>query len=92
MIGIEYVIAFGMAVTNVIKKRVPENQSDLVPFISFAICVGLNVVNALVFNGSVSDAAKDAFVSAGVALTLFTTGSAVGRIAQKKPPDVENNT
>lgn len=82
MIPIEYIIAFAMAITNVVKKRLPDNYNDLIPFIAFILSVLLNLINALVFKSDALQAIKDAFISAGVALALFSGGSAVSKLTK----------
>jgi len=82
MIPLEYVIAFAMAITNVIKKHIPDNFSDLIPLIAFFLSVFLNLINALIFKSDALQASKDAFISAGVALALFSGGSAVSKLTK----------
>jgi len=84
MIPIEYIIAFAMAIVNVIKKRIPETYSDLIPFIAFIFSISCNMVNALLFGGDILIAGKDAFIAAGVALAMFSGGSALGKVIAKK--------
>lgn len=84
MIPIEYVILFAMAVVEVIRKRIPDTWSDLKPFIAFIIAIGCNVANAALFGGDALTAGRDAFIAAGVALTIFSGGSAIGNVIAPK--------
>ena len=78
-IPIEYIIAFAMAVTNVVKRTIPDKDADAIPFIAFFLSILFNVVNALSFNGNILEAGQQAFISAGVSLAIFSGGSALGR-------------
>ncbi len=84
MIELQYIILFAMAIVEVIRKRLPESYNDFKPFIAFAIAILCNVSNALIFGGDVLAAGKDSFVAAGVALTLFSGGSALGNVISTK--------
>jgi len=84
MIELEYIILFAMAIVEVVKKRLPDSMSDMKPFIAFAIAIGCNLLNALLFKGDMLVAGKEAFVAAGVALTLFSGGSAIGKAISTK--------
>lgn len=80
MIPIEYIIAFAMAVTNIIKKRMSDKNSDLIPLIAFIIAIVLNIANAFIFGESILSSFKEGFIAAGVSLALFSGGSGVSRI------------
>lgn len=64
MIELQYIILFAMAIVEIIKKRLPDSMSDMKPFIAFAIAIGCNLINALLFNGDMLVAGKDAFIAA----------------------------
>jgi len=84
MIPLEYVILFAMAIVEVIRKRLPDAWNDVKPFIAFAIAIGCNVLNALLFSGDMLVAGREAFIAAGVALTIFSGGSAIGKALAPK--------
>jgi hypothetical protein len=68
MVEVAYVIGLAMAIINLIKAYVPSN---VVPLLSVALSVALNIGNAFLFNGDPAEAGKDAFVSAGILVGLF---------------------
>lgn len=86
MIPIEYIIAFSMAITNIIKKRLSDKNSDFTPLIAFTIAISLNIINALIFGGSVRESFSSGFVSAGISLALFSGGTSISRIIT--PPKI----
>lgn len=80
MIPIEYIIAFSMAITNIIKKRLSDKNLDFVPLIAFAIAISLNMVNAFIFGCSIRESFGNAFISAGISLALFSGGTSISRM------------
>jgi hypothetical protein len=84
MIPLEYIILFAMAIVEVIRKRLPDSMNDIKPFIAFAIAIGCNVLNATLFGGDILIAGKEAFIAAGVALTIFSCGNTIGKVIAPK--------
>lgn len=74
MIEIAYIIGVSMAVTNTFKAKLPSN---LVPLISVAIAIVLNIFNAWIFGGSLPDAGKDALLASGALVGLFAASDLV---------------
>ena len=72
MIGIEIVVAFAMAITNLFKDKL---KVAVVPFVSIAIAIALNLANAALFGGDLILAGQEAFITAGVVVGLFTAGT-----------------
>lgn len=84
MIGTEYIIAFSMAITNIIKKRISDKNKDIIPLIALIITVVCNILNAFIFGGNISESFKESFISGGVALALFSGGSAIGKVVNNE--------
>jgi hypothetical protein len=79
MIEIEFVVAAAMGITNIIKDKV---APAVVPIVTVAVAVTLNMLNAHFGGGDVVEAAKAAFVVGGAASGLFVAGSAVRKSIQ----------
>ena len=81
MIQIEYIIGFAMAISNTIKKQIPQNNKyqDIIPFVAVICCITLNIINALVFGGDITIAGKDAFISSCIVVGIFSGGNAIGK-------------
>lgn len=73
MIEIQYVVAFAMAVTNVIKTFVPEKGKVFIPFIAIVLSIAFNLLNAFAFGGDILEAAKVGFVTGGIMIGMFAT-------------------
>jgi len=84
MIPLEYIILFSMAIVEAIRKRIPDNLDDLKPFLAFIISIACNIVNARLFGGNTLLASKEAFIASGVALAIFSGGTVVGKIMEKR--------
>lgn len=76
MIGIEYILAFTMAITNIFKKYLPP---PAVPIVTILITVALHVANAAMCNASIVNAGQSAFITSGIAVGMFAAGDAVRR-------------
>lgn len=74
MIEIQYVVALAMGISNVIKKSV---KAELVPLITFALVILINIINALIFESSPSDAFASAFSAGLISSGLFVLGDMV---------------
>lgn len=82
MIGLEYIIAFSMATTNLFKKKVP---AELVQYCTLGTVIVMNILNAIVFKGDIAMAGKESFVAGLVATGMFVAGDAVRKtIVDKK--------
>lgn len=71
MIPVEYIIAFATGVVNIFKKYIPAN---IVPIISIMVIILFNILNAVIFGGSVAEAGKDAFITGGICIGMFAGG------------------
>jgi hypothetical protein len=91
MIPLEYIVIFAMTIVEVLRKRLPESLNDMKPFIAFAIAIGCNLINALIFKGDLLIAGREAFISAGISLTLFSGGSAIGKVIATKTSAVSGD-
>jgi len=74
MIDKVYIIAFGMALTNLIKHHI---CSSLIPFTSLGFIILLSIFNALLSHGDIRDAIKDGFIQGGLAVGIFASGSVI---------------
>lgn len=83
MIDITIIVAFAMAIVNLFKDKVPNPL--VVPFISLAVAIGLNVANAALFGGDMLIAGREAFVTGGQIIGIFAAGSVVKKVASKEP-------
>ena len=79
MIGIQYVVAFALALTNVFKAYVP---AKAVPFIAIIVTIAFNVLNATIFGGDILLAGREAFISGGITAGLFVSGDAIRTTAK----------
>lgn len=78
MISIEIVVALAMAITNTFKNRL---SVATVPFVSIAIALILNLVNAALFGGDLLLAGQEAFITSGIIVGLFNAGTATRKLA-----------
>ena len=83
MIGLEYLIAFSMSITNLFKNKLPVAA---VPFASLGLAVMFNILNALIFNGDPLVAAKEAFCNGGIVVGLFNVGTVTRKLVQGENP------
>lgn len=81
MIDMFYIVAIGMSITNVYKSKI---YKPLTPLLSFLTVLGLNILNAFIFDGVIQDAIKEAVVVGGVTIGLFNVGDVTGK-AMNKP-------
>lgn len=77
MIELQYIIGTSMALTNVVKKRIPKAA---VPIVAVGFSVALNMLNAYIFGGDMHEAASLAFVSGGITAGLFVAGDAARKM------------
>lgn len=83
MIEVEYIIAFAMSITNLLKNKIPVAA---VPFISFTLAIILNILNAVLFQGNLAFAGKDAFCKAGIVVGIFNIGTVTRKLVQGENP------
>lgn len=81
MVEMEYIIAFSMAVVNVMKKYV---SKEAVPFLTILFAIGFNLLNAALFGGDALLAGKEAFVGAGISVGMFVAGDVIRHTAPLK--------
>lgn len=80
MLGMEYILGLSMGLVNIYKKSMPP---QLVPFVTIGVALGLNMLNAFIFDGNIQLAAKDAIITAGIASGLFAAGDGVRKVTGK---------
>ena len=83
MIDIEIIVAFAMAITNLFKDKL---KVAAVPFVSIAIAIALNLINAALFGGDLVLAGQEAFVTAGIVVGLFNAGTVTRKILHGNNP------
>ena len=83
MIEVTIIIAFAMAIVNLFKDKIPNPM--VVPFISLALAVILNVANAALFGGDMLIAGREAFIVGGQIIGIFAAGSIVKKVASSEP-------
>ncbi len=83
MIEIYYVVALSMGITNTYKKKI---YKALIPLLSFITVIVLNIFNALVFDGDMQEAIKEAVIVGGITIGIFNAGDVTGKVINKKPP------
>jgi len=75
MIEIQYIVAFAMGIVNVFKSYLP---AQIVPFVTMAVAVGLNMVNAYLYgDANLLLASKEAFIVSGITVGMFAAGDAI---------------
>lgn len=89
MVQIEFVIAFAMALLNLCKHKLPETAT---PIAAIFLAVVLNVINALLFGGDLAIAGRDAFITAGIFVGIFASGTYLRKAVGKEPTQVTTTT
>lgn len=75
MIEIQYIVAFAMGIVNVFKSYLP---APVVPFVTMALTIGLNVANAYLYgDANILLASKEAFIVSGITVGMFAAGDAI---------------
>jgi len=85
MIELEYVVAFGMAVTNTFKDKLPVAAT---PFASWGMIVLAQVLNVLAFGdlGILQVALQEAIIAGGIACGIFAGGTMVRKVTRGQNP------
>jgi ABC-type uncharacterized transport system permease subunit len=85
MIQIEFIIAFAMALLNLFKHKLTETAT---PIAAIFLAVVLNVLNAILFGGDVTTAGRDAFVTGGIFVGIFASGTYIRKAVAKEPAQI----
>ena len=92
MINLQYILAFSIGVTEIIRKNFDGKFKNISPLIAFTLTVICNLINAYIFGGNLADAGKEAFITGGLTLAIFSSGTTLGNffIATPSPENTSS--